>query len=236
MRNLFLLLIPLFWLPLAAAQTTFEVIHKKRFWPDGRGEILISTEGIAFRAAEEKKSRRWAYSDIQYFDRVSEQEFVILSYEDEKWKLGRDRQFRFVVTSGKLTDALFVSISERLGRPVTDRVFRKPAETEYEMPVKHLHGFGGCEGMLVFTPETVSYSTKHAKDARVWRLGRDVESVWSSSPYHLELHVYDNNRREFSRTRVYKFDLKRPLDSTQYRDLKLRLYDLDLGEERSVPQ
>ena len=226
MRNLFLLLIPLFWLPLAVAQATFEVIHKKRFWRDGRGEIVISAEGIAFRAAEEKNSRRWAYSDIQYFDRVSEREFVILTYEDEKWKLGRDRQLRFVVTSGKLSDAVFASISERLGRPVTDRVFRKPAEATFEVPVKHLHGFGGCEGMLVFAPETVSYSTEHVKDARVWRLGRDVESVWSSSPYHLELHVYDNNRREFRRTRVYKFDLKRALDPARYRDLKLRLYDL----------
>ncbi len=236
MRYLTLLLLTLFCLQGAAAQTTFEVIHKKRFWQDGRGEILISAEGIAFRAAEEKNSRRWAYSDIQYFDRVSEQEFVVLSYEDEKWKLGRDRQFHFVVTSGKLTDALFASISERLGRPVTDRVFRKPAETAFEVPVKHLHGFGGCEGMLVFTPETVSYSTEHVKDARVWRLDRDVESVWSSSPYHLELHVYDNNRREFRRTRVYKFDLKQPLDPARYRDLKLRLYDLDLVQERSVPK
>ena len=226
MRNLILLLASLFWLPLAAAQTSFEVIHKKRFWQDGRGEIVISAEGIAFRAAEEKNSRRWAYSDIQYFDRVSEREFVVLSYEDEKWKLGRDRQFRFVVTSGKLTDALFASISRWLGRPVTDRVFRNSAETDYQLPVKHLHSFGGCEGRLVFTPETVSYSSEHVKDARVWRLDRDVESVWSSSPYHLELHVYDNNRREFSRTRVYKFDLKRPLDPSRYRDLKLRLYDL----------
>ena len=226
MRNLILLLASLLWLPLANAQTSFEVIHKKRFWQDGRGKIVISAEGIAFNAAEEKNSRRWAYSDIQYFDRVSEQEFVVLSYEDQKWKLGRDRQFRFVVTSGNLTDALFASISGRLGRPVTDRVFRNPAETDYQLPVKHLHGFGGCEGMLVFAPETVSYSSEHAKDARVWRLGRDVESVWSSSPYHLELHVYDNNRREFSRKRVYKFDLKRPLDPAHYRDLKLRLYDL----------
>ena len=97
----------------------------------------------------------------------------------------------------------------------------------YEIPVKHLHTFGGCEGVLQFTQDSIIYATKNRKDAREWRLDRDIQSVWSSDPYQLEIQVYENNRREFSRTRIYNFQLKEPLDWKMYRALKLRLYALN---------
>ncbi len=208
---------------------TFEATQKRRFASDRRGEIHITSEAIEFKAIKEKHSRRWTYEDIQYFDRFSEQEFILLSYEDQKWKLGRDRQYHFVLTAGTLDDALFQSISKRIGRPVTNRLVsraKRVQDSRYHLAVKHLHSLGGCEGELIFTDDAILYSTEHRKDAREWRLTRDVESVWSSNRYHLELHVYDNNRREFSRTRVYKFDLKQPLDQDFYQSLKLRMHGL----------
>jgi hypothetical protein len=208
------------------AAQTFDVIHKKAHWPDGQGRIHISEEAIAFEARDEKHSRRWSYTDIQHFDRVSNSEFVILSYEDQKWKLGRDREFRFVITSGELTDGLMDTISQRLGKPATNRVVSEVA-AKYELPVKHLHTFGGCEGRLLFTDDAVYYSTPHAVDAREWKLARDVRAVSSADPYLLEIRVFENNRREFSRTRVYKFALKQPLDAGFYRNLKMKLYDLE---------
>ncbi len=221
MRVLVLLLA---WAGLTMAQT-LEVVHKKWLWPDGKGVVEITPEHIAFKAAKEKNSRTWRYPDIQYFDRVSEKEFVILSYEDQRLELGRDRPFRFEITSGELGDALFESIRQRLRKPATNRVVRDiPAG--YELSVKHLHSLGGCEGRLTFTADRVAYITPHRKDAREWRLATDIESVWSMHPYHLEFHVYDNNQREFSRTRVYKFQLKQPLDAGFYQNLKLQMYRL----------
>ena len=222
-----ILILLLLAVPFAGAETSFEVIHKKRFGRGGRGEIRITAGAIEFNGAKTKNSRRWAYDDIQYFDRISETEFVILSYEDQKWKLGRDRQYRFTLTGGELTDSLFEQISQRIGRPVTNRVVRDIPEKRYELPVKHLHSLGGCEGLLTFAGDHIYYATEHRKDAREWRVSRDVESVWSMNPYQLELHVYDNNRREFSRTRVYRFALKKPLDPEFYRRLKLELYELE---------
>ena len=107
-----------------------------------------------------------------------------------------------------MTDGLFETIRQRLKKPVTNRLVGEVSGAEYELPVKHLHSLGGCEGQLIFTPDAVYYSTEHTKDARAWKLAREIHSVWSRNPYHLEFHVYDNNRREFSHTRVYKFDLK----------------------------
>ena len=211
------------------AAQTFPAVQKKRFWPDARGEIRISEEAIEFRNAKNaEKGFQWAYPDIQHFDRLSRAEFVLLSYEDAGWrKLGRDRQFRFRITSGELSDGLFEIIQQRLRKPVTDRVVGQISGVQYELPVKHLHSLGGCEGRLIFTPDMIYYQTDHAKDARTWQIARDIQSVWSRDAYQMELHVYENNRREFSQARIFQFALKEPLDPAFYRTLKLKLYDLE---------
>lgn len=230
MRTTLFLLALLVAIP-AAAQT-FPVVQKKALWPDGHGKLIFSEDGIEFRAAgKEQNSRKWSYRDIQHLDRVSPTELVILSYEDQKWQLGRDREFRFVLTGGEISNELFDNLRSRLGRPATDRVVAEVEASLYEIAVKHLHTFGGCEGRLLFTQNGVAYQTPHTKDAREWRFGSEIESVWSQDPYHLEIHVYGNNRREFSRTRVYAFALKEPLDSAFYRDLKMKLYGLAQSSE-----
>ena len=206
---------------------TFPAVHLKTAWFDGQGTVEINDDGITFQAKKPKHSRKWTWLDIQYFDRISEKEFNILTYEDQKRYFGRDRSYRFQITGGTLTDDLFRRISEHLARPVTNRVIRPPEKVLYEVPVKHLHTFGGCEGVLRFTAGKIYYVTDNAKDAREWQLDRDVNSVWSDDTYRLSIDTYDNNRREFSRTRVYQFDLKAPLDAAFYRELKLKLYHLE---------
>lgn len=210
------------------AGETFTVIHKRKAWRDGKGTLNITEAGITFNAKKEKRSRRWGWLDIQYFDRISETEFNILTFTDQRKYLGRDRSFRFVITDGELSDKLFAMIGKKLApRPLTNRVIRPQPGAVYEIPVKHLHTFGGCEGVLRFTKDEIFYVTEHAKDQREWLLARDVNSVWSEDVYELEVHAYDNNRREFSKTRIYKFTLKEPLKAGFYRQLKLKLYKLE---------
>ncbi len=195
-------------------------------FPVTKGTLTINVEGITYEAKKEKNSRQWKWLDIQHLDRVSETELVILTYEDRKRYLGRDRSYRFTLTGGAITDELFRNISNWLGRPVTNRVIREPKTVQFSAPAKHSHTFGGCEGDLEFTGDTVYYVTDHAKDIREWQLNRDIASIWSANPYHLELHVYENNRREFSKTRTWQFHLKQPLDREFYKELKLRLHEV----------
>ena len=221
----YLLILFLIAQPLAAQ--TFDVVHKKTMWRDGGGKIEITDRAITYTAKKEKENRSWEYEDIQYFDRISSKEFIILSYEDNSMLLGRDRQYHFLITDGELNPEIFSEIRNRLNKPVNNRELPDVVDAEYELPVKHLHTFGGCEGTLKFTEDNIYYVTDHSKDAREWRLATDIKSVWSSDRYQLEIHAFDNNRREFSRTRVYKFDLKEPLDPEIYRSLKLKLYALE---------
>ena len=90
----------------AFGETVLEVIHKKTLAPDGQGTLRITGDAIAFDARKSKNSRRWKYEDIQYLDRLSATEFVLLTYKDVGWQLGRDKQYSFQITSGELTDEL----------------------------------------------------------------------------------------------------------------------------------
>ena len=218
--------------PLAAQ--TFNVIHEKALKRDGRGKVEITEEGISYVPDRSKDGRVWRYEDIQYFDRISSKEFTILSYEDNPMLLGRDKQYHFIITEGELTDEIFYEIRDRLNKPATNREFPGIVNVQYSLPVKHQHTFGGCKGTLKFTEDRIYYVTDYKKDAREWRLDSDIQSVWSSDRYRLEIHTYENNRREFSRTRVFKFDLKEPLDPEVYRSLKLKLYNLEAAH-RPLP-
>lgn len=208
------------------AAQSFPAIHERTLWRDTRGEIRFTADSISFQAPKPKDSRAWKYSDIQHFDRVSTREFVLLTYGSQRWALGREKRYRFVITAGELSDNAFRIISERLGKSVTNRVAPKDVGATHIIPVKHRHTFGGCEGTLEFTDDAIYYVTNNRRDARVWRLDPDVQSIFSMDPYQLEIQAYDDNRREFSATRLYSFKLKEPLDPALYHDLKLKLYNL----------
>jgi len=210
---------------------TFPVTLEKALWRDAKGMVEIDDQGIAYTAQKKEHSRSWKWLDVQYFDRISPKEFVVLTYEDDRRLLGRDKQYRFRIMDGALSDALFASISAHLKRPVTDRVTPQKILARYTIPVKHEHALGGCEGELQFTDNATYYVTKNEPDGRTWELDRDIVSVWSDDPYRLEIRAYDNNRREFSRTANYKFDLKEKLDPVFYRELKLKLYKLETNSQ-----
>ncbi|MFQ5739983.1 MAG: hypothetical protein ACE5JX_13330 [Acidobacteriota bacterium] len=118
-----------------------------------------------------------------------------------------------------LSEKTFRSIVRHLGRPVTDRIART-FRAEYQVAVKHLHTFGGCEGTLYFGPDWIVYETAHKEDARTWRRELEVESVWSMNRYQLELHIFEGNERGFDKTRRFRFQLKEPLDEAYYQQLR----------------
>lgn len=232
---------------------TFPAKLIKPLWPDRDGTVEINDEGITYtapnmrygpqwlgtqhvgqaldRLANRPHNLAWKWLDIQYFDRIGPREFVVLTYRDD-WRLfGRDEEYRFRLIKGELTDSLFQRISSHLKRPVTDRVPPGKVAPIYSIPVKHDRAFGGSEGELEFTVNAIYYVTKDKTDGRTWLMDRDVVSVWSDDPYRLEVRAYDNNRREFSRTGTYKFDLKEKLDPKFYRELKLKLYGLETNNE-----
>lgn len=211
---------------LSPAQT-FEVTELRGPWLNRHGSLTISEAGMEFRTGKADEPWRWAWTDIQLLDRVSPTRLDVLTYEDSALRLGRDRNYRFVLKE-ELPDALWADMRARFARPVTDRA-AAPAETPaVAIPVKRLRGWFGSEGRLAILADGIQYETEAKQRARSWRFGEEIESVWSSGPYLLEVHVREGRRRP----QVYRFELKERLPEKVYRDLKLRLYHLDGERER----
>lgn len=203
---------------------TLRVRHDHDPWGDCDGEMVITDSGIEYKSEKEKHNRSWAWTDIQTVDRYSPLKFTVLTYADQKLLLGRDQPFDFTVLEGHgLDDEIFSVISEKLPRPLVDRAARETGNVEYEVPVKHLHTFGGCEGVLRFGKNYVSYETDHNKDARFWRRSREVVGVWSVNRYDLEIQVHERDGGDFNRTRNFRFQLKEPLDEEFYTQLRREL-------------
>ena len=206
---------------LGAAEVELEVVRKKSLWMDETGMLSITDQKICFSVKEE--ARCWDLrEDVQSLDRVSPTELVLVSYEDAAWRLGLDRRYRFEVTGGEVSDALFARMAEGVGKPVVDRVTAEPKAAEWRLAAKRLKRFGGPDGTLFVTAERVAFLTDAEEESREWRLGEEVASVWSGDPYRLELHVYEDAGRPV----VYRFALKERLDAEVYRRLKLRLYGM----------
>jgi len=214
-------------LALAGAETSFEAKWKKSIRPDVAGTLSVLEDSIRFQPEKEaKQALEWSFEDVQHLDRASPTEVAIQSYSDSISRLGRDRWYRFVLVGSTFPDELHAKVVNRIGRPATDRVAREPADAEVAIPAKNVRLLRGSEGVLYFTPEWVIYSTGRSGHSRAWRLDRDVEAVWSSDPYRLEVHVLGGSEAFARRTDVYRFSLKKPLDRSYYDGLKMKLYSL----------
>lgn len=212
---------PAFAAAVPVSGQSIEVRHDHDPWGSCEGVLTISADGIRYDTDEDEHARAWDWVDIQGFDRKSATAFSILTYEDLVWHAGLDRNFDFDVIpgGGELSEAAFATIAANLARPVTDRVPRA-IDAEYEVPAKHLHAFGGCEGVLRFGPDWIVYDTDHAEDRRSWNRHTQLVSVWSPNPYEIELRVIEEDRSEFDKEARFTFQLKERIDSDYYDSLR----------------
>ena len=198
------------------------VRHDHDPWGKCEGELIIGQVGIEYRSPKKMgHNRKWVWQDIQSVDRKSPSRLSVLTYEDQKLRLGQDKVFDFELLSPDQTfsDRTLSLISGKLKKPVTDRV-TDPIHAEYRVPAKHKHTLGGCEGTLYFGPEYIVYDSEDSSDSRKWRKDRDVANVWSSQRYELEIRTFEENRRNFDKMRVFRFQLKEPLDQAYYEKLR----------------
>ena len=190
------------------------------------GELSIHADGIAFQADKPGKgSLSWRFEDVQHLDRLGPAELAIQSYDDALLRLGRDRWYRFALTAGTMTDELHGRIVDRIGKASTDRAAPVPPDAELAIPAKRVRLLRGSEGMLYFMPDRIVYTSPVPRASRSWRLGPDVESVWSDDPFRLEVHVRGSSESFLRRIAVYRFALKRPLDPAFYDRLRLKLHE-----------
>lgn len=177
-----------------------------------RGTLVFRAKGIAFQAADAKKSREWPYRELKQVRITSPREIVLDTYEDgSRWRLGADRSVAFELTQGAIDGTLVAHLLEHAGRPVSSTVL--PAglgEATVRIAAKHLRGRNGTHGTLAIYPSGVAYETAAKGGSRYWRIA-DIESVLRPSPRTLLIDVYERGR-----VRPFAFELKEPLPDAAY--------------------
>ena len=204
-------------LPVALAQThIYEVRHQH--WRKGAtGTLRISPQGISFEEHGKKTktdSREWRYEEIQQLT-VSPSELRILTYEDSKWKLGRDREYVFDRLPKDLAVEAYPLWTGKLDQRFIAAVPARESAPEWKAGAKLDHGVSGTLGTLMIGREQIVFDAGERGGSRSWRL-IDIENVSSSGPLDLTVTTTEKSGLFRGSGRQFHFQLQQPLKEDQY--------------------
>jgi hypothetical protein len=217
-----LLLAPVFG---AQREFRYEVRHE-RLCKGSTGTLQVNERGVSYQEVSKKKKKHphaweWSYQDIQQLE-VSPKEMRVLTYKDNPWKLGADREYNFRMVG----EGQFLEVYEMLKNRLDQRIVAALADPEvrplWEMPVKRVGRIVGSEGLLVVGRERIVYRTARSGDARTWRYN-DIENISTSGPFQLTVTTYERARAHYGSLKEFNFQLKEPLSEERYNDLWRRL-------------
>jgi hypothetical protein len=194
----------------------------------GVGTLTIDDAGVSFeekykgsKAPKHPHAWRWDYQDIQQL-KIAPKSLTVLTYKDNRWKLGADREYEFDLVSDKTFEDAYNVLKSRLDQRFVAAIAASPTGLLWEIPAKHLVAFGGDEGVLQVGPDEIAYKSAKAKESRTWRY-EDIENISSSGPFELTITTFERARLDYGSRKSFEFELKQRLDEARYNDLWLRL-------------
>lgn len=221
--------------PTAFAQQEFryEVWHGHSRPPHIRkagnmGTLVITETGVSFeekykngKSPKHPHSWRWEYRDIQQL-KIFPYSLQVLTYKDNKWKLGADREYEFDLDSEKTFDDAYQLLKGRLDERLVAAIPDRPSSVLFEIPVKHLLRFGGDEGLLQVGPNAIVYKSAKNEESRTWRY-QDIENISNSGPFQLTITTFERAKTHYGNLKGFNFELKQRLEEARYNDMWLRL-------------
>jgi hypothetical protein len=197
----------------ASAGSPYDVRHH-HLRHGGPGILRIDDGSISFeeRGKEAKHSRRWKYDDIQELT-LGPDTLRIVTYEDNRWQLGRDRVYVFDRLPATLAAEWYPVFHARIDQRFVAALADETLIPEWQIPVKLAHGRAGSQGMVLVGAEGVVYKSSQAGESRTWRM-RDLENVSSSGGFDLTITTHE---------REFRFQLKQELVEARYQELWRRV-------------
>jgi hypothetical protein len=205
----------------AAGAQSFPVRHA-HWHGGGMGDLAVSNDGISFAEAKKKgHSRIWKYEEIQQIE-LSAAALRILTYEDQKWKLGRDREYVFDQLPEGFAQTVYAQWRERLDQRFIAGLPDESVAPAWEIPAKLLGRFEGSQGVLRIGADRIVYEAKQTEQSRTWRFA-DIENIASAGPFDFSIVTREHHGDWNAGAREFRFQLKRPLAEERYNELWRRL-------------
>jgi hypothetical protein len=201
-------------IPTFAEEMRFQVKHDHGL-RSCRGELVFREDGVEYVTSHKKDARTWNYVDIQQLGLKSDNKISVVTYEDRKLEFGKDKIFNFELTEGSIPPTFAGGLQTRLTKPLVSAVIPELSPARYQLPVKHQHALGGCQGSLEVGEHEVVYKTPHSSDSRIWRY-ENLSSIGSTGPFQLRLSTMERTQGEHGAEKNFIFDLKRRLDPEIY--------------------
>lgn len=178
------------------------------------GELVINDAGIEYVTDKAEHARKWAFVDIQMIKLISTKKMQVLTYEENKLQLGRDREFKFDLVEGEITKEVSDFILSKVKRPVLTTFIETEAQVLFAIPVRHRHRFGGCAGTLkVYANGLVYESENEQENSRYWRWS-ELQGIARSGQFQFSVTTYEP---QFGGpTKQFNFDLKEPINDKVY--------------------
>ncbi len=199
----------------------FQVEHRHTL-RNHTGKLIITPEQIEYRTGHKNESRVWRYNELQQITVGSPTEIVLKSYEDQKRMLGLDRVYKFNLLDGQITPEISALLLAKSTRPPATSVMPTNDDAPaFIVPVKHLHRFGGCTGVLkIFNDRMVYAAETESDDSRYWRY-TDVRGFSQSERFRLEIFSLEES---IVGSKAYNFQLREDLPSGAYDFIWQRVY------------
>lgn len=186
------------------------------------GQIEIGESSISFKEAgkSSKHSWEWKYEDIQQLT-LSPTELRILSYDDAKWQLGRDREYVFDQLPKDFATQAYSLLRTRLDQRLVAHLGDPDVKPLWQVGAKLLHRLGGSQGTLLFAEDRITYKADRG-DSHTW-LYNEIENVSTSG--HFDLSIATSERSGWPRgsTTDYHFQLKQVFSEERYNELWRRV-------------
>lgn len=178
-----------------------------------KGNLIINADGVEYKTANKDHAREWAYVDIKMIKLVSPTRIGVLTYESSRKKLGADKSFEFKVLKDEVAKALSDFLLDRVTRPLATSFVRSDEKAQYEIPARHSHTFGGCQGTIKAYDDRLVYESSKPEDSRHWRW-TDIQSISRGGPYRFTITTYEP--KFGGPARSFNFDLKERMDDAVY--------------------
>ena len=217
----------------AAAQEFAMPVEHNHVIGSCKGDLIVNASGVEYRTGHTKDARKWTYTDIKMIRLVSPRKIEVLSYESSLTKLGRDKVFEFKVLKGEVSKEVSEFLLSRVSKPLATSSVKSEEKGEYEIPARHRHRLGGCQGLIRVYQDRVVYESARPENSRLWRWS-DIQSISRTGPYQFSITGYEPKLG--GPTKTHNFDLKEQMNDTAYDYLWARIYKVTLPASPEVRQ
>jgi hypothetical protein len=208
---------------LAAAETLSVEVRHRHLHGGAEGTLSISADSVAFVEKSKKGKDRveLKFADIQQLA-LSSESLRILTYEDRKWQLGRDRDYTYDRLPVGFADRVRPLFEHELGRRFVAELDDANLAPLWEVGAKLRHGLGGSEGVLAVGTDRIVYRSKTPGESRNWRF-EDIDTIASGGPFDLSVTTIERSGWRHAGPTEFRFQLKEELKESRYNELWRRL-------------